>query len=177
MPLTETTLIALDAQVHEPMRFAGPYFDADAQADAVELLAAHDAVVFGRETFVAFEAAWANGSGFFADQIRALPKYVISSTLDTTHWEHSEILRGDGVSLVPALRDRHPRGLITYGHGRLSRALLAAGLTTRVRFNLHPVLAGGDAAPLQQEETTALQLVGTRRRGSGVVVLDYRTKD
>ncbi len=61
-----------------------------------------------------------------------------------------------------------------YGHGQLSRTLLANGLIDRVRFNLHPVVVGGDAEPLQQH-TSAFRLIGARTRDSGVVVLDYLT--
>jgi dihydrofolate reductase len=175
--LFETTLISLDGQVHEPMRFAAPYFDADAQGDAVEVLDSHDAVLFGRTTFEAFQAAWADQTGGFADRLRATRKYVISSSLTEARWDNTEILGGDGASVVAGLKARHERGLVLYGHGRLSRALLTARLTTHLRFNLHPVIAGGGAEPLQQDQTAALRLIGARRRGSGVVVLDYRTED
>jgi dihydrofolate reductase len=175
--LFETTLLSLDGQVHEPMRFAAPYFDADAQGDAVEVLADHDAVLFGRATFEAFQDAWADETGPFAERIRAMKKYVISSSLTEAPWENTEILSGDGASVVSALKARHERGLVTYGHGRLSRSLLSAELTTQLRFNLHPVIAGGSAEPLRQDQTAPLRLIGVRRRDSGVVVLDYRTKD
>ena len=56
--IVETTLISLDGHVADPMSFARPYFDGDAQADALELLQAHDAIVFGRRTFEALGAAW-----------------------------------------------------------------------------------------------------------------------
>ena len=175
-PLLETTLISLDGQVHEPMRFAAPYFDADAEGDAVEVLDSHDAVLFGRSTFEAFQEGWADRSGPFADRIKAMKKYVITSTLAETRWDNTEIVSGDGVSVAAGLRARHERGLVTYGHGRLSRSLLAAQLTTQVRLNLHPVIAGGGAEPLHQDQTAALRLIGARRRESGVVVLDYQTK-
>jgi dihydrofolate reductase len=172
--LFETTLISLDGQVHEPMRFAGPYFDADALGDAVAVLDDHDAVLFGRSTFEAFQAAWADQTGEFADRLRATQKYVLSSSLTEARWENTSIIGGgDVASIVAGLKARHERGLVIYGHGRLSRSLLAARLTTHLRLNLHPVIAGGDTVPLQQDEAAALHLIGARSRGSGVVVLDY----
>ncbi|MCW3063915.1 MAG: hypothetical protein JWN32_1087 [Solirubrobacterales bacterium] len=173
--IVETTLMSLDGQVRDPMRFAMPYFDADAQADALELLQAHDAMVFGRRTFEALGAAWEGQSGEFADRINAIRKYVVSSTLTEADWGNSQIVTGDPVTEVKALKDEHERGLVTYGHGQLSRALLANGLIDVVRFNVHPVVVGGDAEPLQ-EQTNAFTLTGARTRGSGVVVLTYRTK-
>jgi dihydrofolate reductase len=173
--IVETTLMSLDGQVRDPMRFALPYFDADAQADALELLQAHDAMVFGRRTFEALGAAWAGQSGAFADRINTIPKYVVSSTLTEAAWGNSQIVTGDPVTAVKALKEQHERGLVTYGHGQLSRTLLANGLIDVVRFNVHPVVAGGVPEPLQ-EQASAFTLTGARTRDSGVVVLTYRTK-
>jgi dihydrofolate reductase len=173
--MAETTLLSLDGQVRDPMRFAMPYFDADAQRDALDLLEAHDAMIFGRATFEVLGAAWANQSGEFADRLNAIPKYVVSSTLTQANWSNSSIVGGDPVKQVEALKDQHPRGLVIYGHGQLSRTLLAHGLTDTVRFNLHPVVAGGEAEPLQPD-TSEFQLISARTRDSGVVVLDYVTK-
>jgi dihydrofolate reductase len=174
--LVETILISLDGQVQDPMRFAMPYFDADAQNDAIDLLDSHDAMVFGRATFEVLAAAWASQSGEFADRLNTIPKYVVSSTLAEAAWSNSSILSGDPVPQVGALKQRHERGLVIYGHGRLSRTLIASGLIDTVRFNLHPVVVGGDAEPLQPDRSE-FQLISARTRGSGVVVLDYLTSD
>lgn len=171
----ETTLISLDGHVDDPMRFAMAYFDADAQADALELLDAHDAIVFGRRTFEALGTAWAGQSGEFADRINAIRKYVVSSTLTEAEWTNSHVVTGDPVTAVRALKQQHERGLVTYGHGELSRTLLANGLTDVVRFNVHPVLVGEATEPLQ-DQTRALTLTGARTRDSGVVVLTYRVQ-
>jgi dihydrofolate reductase len=173
--LVETTLLSLDGQVRDPMRFALPYFDADAQSDAIDLLEGHDAMIFGRATFEVLRAAWADRFGEFADRLNAIPKYVFSSTLTQTSWSNSSIVGGDPITQVEVLKEQHARGLVIYGHGRLSRTLLASGLIDMVRFNLHPVVVGGEAAPLQPD-TSAFRLISARRRASGVVVLDYLTK-
>jgi dihydrofolate reductase len=171
--IVETTLISLDGHVEDPMSFAMPYFDADAQADALELLRSHDAMVFGRRTFEMLGAAWAGQSGEFADRINTIPKYVVSSTLTDAKWGNSHIVTGDPVTEIEALKEQHERGLVTYGHGKLSRTLLANGLIDMIRFNLHPVLVGGATEPLQEQSST-FTLTSTRTRDSGVVVLTYR---
>jgi dihydrofolate reductase len=173
--IMETTLISLDGQVEDPMRFAARYFDADAETDALALLEEHDAMVFGRRTFEALGAAWAGQSGAFADRINAIPKYVVSSTLTDVNWPNSTIVTGDPVAAVTALKHQHGRGLVTYGHGRLSRTLLDSGLIDSVRFSVHPVVVGGASPPLQAR-TSDFTLVGARTRNSGVVVLSYRTQ-
>ena len=102
-----------------------------------------------------------------------MPKYVVSSTLTEARWGNSHIVTGDPVTGVKTLKQQHDRGLVTYGHGELSRTLLANGLVDVLRFNLHPVVVGGAAEPLQ-EETSAFSLTSARTRASGVVVLTYR---
>ncbi|WP_426504439.1 dihydrofolate reductase family protein [Dactylosporangium sp. McL0621] len=173
--LVATVLTSLDGQVDEPMRFAGPYFDADAQDEAAQILDDCVGVLFGRRTYDAFAGAWSGASGAFADRINALPKYVVSATLDRTQWSNSHLLSGDAAGAVAALKQRSAGGLAVYGLGRLTRTLLTHGLVDRVRFNVHPVLAGGPPAdaglPL---EAFALQAV--RARASGVVVLDYTAR-
>jgi dihydrofolate reductase len=167
-----TVITSLDGQVTEPMRFAAPYFDADAAGAAADLLDGCDGVLFGRHTFEAFAGAWSTASGVFADRLNAMTKYVVSSTLEQTGWTNSHILRGDPILEVTSLRDRLPAGLMIYGLGRLSRTLLAHGLIDRIRFNVHPLLAGGGwvAADLPAQ---GMRLRNARARASGVVVLDY----
>jgi len=166
-----TVITSLDGQVTEPMRFAAPYFDADAAAEAAELLDGCDGVLFGRHTFEAFAGAWAAASGVFADRLNAMPKYVVTSAPDRTGWANSHVLRGDPIAEVTALRDRSRAGLMIYGLGRLTRTLLAHGLIDRVRFNVHPLLAGGEWAAAH-----GMSLRGARARASGVVVLDYAVR-
>jgi dihydrofolate reductase len=132
-------------------------------------------MIFGRVTFEALGAAWAHQSGEFADRINAIPKYVVSCTLTEARWSNSSIVGGDPVKQVEALKNQHARGLVIYGHGQLSRTLLAEGLIDTVRFNLHPVLVGGQAEPLAPD-TSEFHLISARTRDSGVVVLDYVTK-
>jgi dihydrofolate reductase len=173
--IVATTLISLDGQVDEPMRFAAPFFDAEALADAAEILDASDGVLFGRATYEAFARAWAGRSGVYADRLRAVTKYVVSSTTTDIDWERSELLSADPISDIATLTQRHGKRLVVYGHGRLTQTLLTAGLIDRYRFNLHQVWAGDGFRPVATSPVD-LELTNVRRRGSGVVVLDYATR-
>jgi hypothetical protein len=44
------------------------------------------ALLLGRVTYEAMVAAWPNMEGELADTLNALPKFVVSSTLETTSW-------------------------------------------------------------------------------------------
>jgi dihydrofolate reductase len=170
-----TVLTSLDGQVAEPMRFAAPYFDADAQDEAARILDDCSGVLFGRRTYEAFAAVWPTAPGPFAERINARPKYVVSSTLDRADWANSHLVHGDPVAGVAALKEKESGGLAIYGLGRLTRTLLAHGLVDRIRFNVHPLLAGGPA-DAANPGAGAFTLVTARSRPSGVVVLDYTVR-
>ncbi|GAA3453427.1 dihydrofolate reductase family protein [Dactylosporangium matsuzakiense] len=170
-----TVLTSLDGRTDDPMRFAGPYFDADAQDEAAHVLDGCAGVLFGRRTYEAFAGAWPGASGAFADRINALPKYVVAARLDRTRWSNSHLLSGDAAGAVAALKQRSAGGLAIYGLGRLTRTLLGHGLVDRVRFNVHPVLAGGPPAE-GDDRPEAFALQSARTRASGVVVLDYAVR-
>src|SRR5213080_4780681 len=63
-----------------------------------------DALLLGRVTYEGFAAAWPSREGEFADKFNTMPKYVVSSTLDTAGWNNSTVLKGDAVEEVSKLK-------------------------------------------------------------------------
>src|SRR5215207_9243088 len=59
-----------------------------------------DALLLGRITYDGFAAAWPSMEGEFADKFNAMPKYVVSSTLENPEWNNSTVLEGDVVEEV-----------------------------------------------------------------------------
>src|SRR5204862_6310226 len=56
---------------------------------------ASEALLLGRVTYEGFAAAWPSREGEFADKFHSMPKYVVSSTLETAEWNNSTILQGN----------------------------------------------------------------------------------
>jgi dihydrofolate reductase len=87
-------------------------------------------------------------SGFAADEsgmaeLTAQPKVVFSSTLDTPlAWPNTELVSGDPVEAVRALKRTATLPLRTIGSLTLARTLLAAGLVDRYRVVVFPVITG-----------------------------------
>ena len=102
-----------------------PYFDPEAMGPAIdEVMAATDALLFGRRTWQVMAAAWPERAGDpFADRMNEIPKYVASRTLgeDDLTWSDSTLLPADDViGAVRELRERD--GERAAGHGqRLAR--------------------------------------------------------
>src|SRR4030095_3621659 len=63
-----------------------------------------EALLLGRVTYEGFAAAWPSREGEFADKFNNMPKYVVSSTLESPDWNNSTVLKGDVVDEVTKLK-------------------------------------------------------------------------
>lgn len=77
------------------------------------------------------------------DYLSRMPKVVFSSTLEEPlAWRNTELIRGDAVEAVSAIKLSADRPLRTLGSLSLCRALLRAGLVDRFRVVIFPVITG-----------------------------------
>jgi dihydrofolate reductase len=60
-------------------------------------LTASDAQLLGRVTYEGFAKAWPTmeGTGAFGEKMNAMPKFVVSSTLENPEWTNTTVLEGD----------------------------------------------------------------------------------
>src|SRR5262245_32228236 len=86
--------------------------------------AASDALLFGRRTYDAFAPVWPHVEGEFADMFNALPKYVVSSTLESPEWSNTTVLRGDVAQEVAKLREQYERDVVVHGSPPLVQTLI-----------------------------------------------------
>ena len=63
--------------------WSAPFFDPEVMGSAIgDVMARTDALLFGRRTWDGMAAAWPERAGDpYADQMNAIPKYVVSRTL------------------------------------------------------------------------------------------------
>src|ERR687888_1792171 len=64
------------------------------------------AFLLGRRSYEWLAARWPSRSGELADRLNAVPKYVVSSTLEDPEWNNSTVLAGEVVDEVSKLRQR-----------------------------------------------------------------------
>jgi dihydrofolate reductase len=172
--ILESTRVSLDGVIGNLQSWGMDYLDADALQAAANQLANSDAMLMGRNTYHALSAAWSTRDGDFADKINAIRKYVISSTLESTEWTNSAILKGDVVAEVTKLKEQGGRDLVVYGHGPLGQTLLENGLLDEIRLSVHPIIVGSGTLFFRQAKQKApLKLVDSQSLASGVVVLTY----
>ena len=157
--------------------WGAPYASAIDPSAGSDGLSPTTAYLFGRRTYDSMAAFWpyAPADNPFAAHLTATPKYVASATLTEPGWQNTEVLRGDLVGEVAALKRTGEGDIVILGSGQLARTLMAAGLVDRLQLFVHPLLLGtgkrlfGDlptprALTLEHCSTTAL----------GSVVLTYR---
>jgi len=121
---------------------------AEAENEQLRMMASVGAIVLGRNTYAMFAAYWPDAdprNERIAGPINALPKFVVSSTLASAPWGDRgdiDILCGDGVASLRALRKRIEDDIIVWGSLTLTDALLRAGEVDILRLRVVPVLIG-----------------------------------
>ncbi|MEU1840330.1 dihydrofolate reductase family protein [Micromonospora chersina] len=125
-----------------------PYFDENMGRAVGEDYDTADVMLIGRETYDSFAGAWpdreaAGGEdAVFAKQLGDMRKVVVSRQQLEFSWRNSELIKGDLLDAVAALKaDAGSRGILIPGSISVVQQLLAAGLVDELRLLVHPVAA------------------------------------
>ncbi|MCX4095490.1 dihydrofolate reductase family protein [Nocardia sp. alder85J] len=135
------------------------------------------ALLLGRRTYEWFATRWAPRPGDWADRLRALPKYVVASAaLDGPDWNQVEVVKGDVVEEVSALKARVDGEVVVYGSRLLVQALLAHDLVDELRLTTFPYLLGSGARLFDEigPAMRPLNLVASRAIGTTLALRTYR---
>lgn len=118
------------------------------------------------------QEGWGDAEREYAEAWRAMPKWVVSRTLDAVG-PNATLLGPDLEAEIRALKEKHD-GIIEVAGPELAHGL--AGLIDEYRMYMHPVVAGkgkryfaGPMAPLK--------LAGSEMIGESVIRLRYVPKD
>ncbi|HEY7136880.1 MAG TPA: dihydrofolate reductase family protein [Acidimicrobiia bacterium] len=160
-----------------------PYFDVEAMGPALgEVMAQTEALLFGRRTWDVMAGAWPARAGDpFADQMNAIPKYVVSRTLRAddaaSRWNNTTLLGGDdAMDQVRKLRASGGDGAIqVMGSASLALQLVEHDLVDEYRLMLEPILLGGGKSIFPRDgRARPLELVSVAQAGTGVLICTYR---
>lgn len=182
-----STNMSLDGVVQDPdgeegfsrggwfNRFGGNDLQEWAQLETAEALST-EALLLGRRSYDWFAPRWASRPGEWADRLRSIPKYVVSSTrADAAEWENSVVLTGDAVEEVAKLRQIAQGDVVVYGSYQLGRALIEHDLVDELRLVVFPVMVGaGQRLFGDTSDTRPMRLAGIRAIGDGLVLLTYQ---
>ena len=133
-----------------------------------------EALLLGRVTYEGFAKAWPTRDGEFADKFNAMPKYVVSSTLENPEWNNSTVLKGDVAEEVGKLRQEHDGDIVVHGSPQLVQTLIEHDLVDELRLMVFPVVLGtGKGLFCETSDKKTLRLVDSKVVGDGVAILTY----
>jgi dihydrofolate reductase len=133
-----------------------------------------EALLLGRVTYEGFAKAWPTREGEFADKFNAMPKYVVSSTLEKPDWNNSTVLNGDAVNEVAKLKQELDGDIVVHGGARLAQTLLGHDLVDELRLMVYPVVLGtGKRLFGETSDKKPLKVVDSKVVGDGVTILTY----
>jgi dihydrofolate reductase len=136
-----------------------------------------EALLMGRRSYEWFVArGWASRSGPWADRLRILPKYVVTSAaLDGPGWSNATVLTGDVTTAVSKLKEQVNGDIVVYGSGRLARTLIEHDLADEFRLMTYPVVVGaGERLFAETSRVKAMHLVDSRIIGDGLAFVTYQ---
>ncbi|MCU1626928.1 MAG: bifunctional deaminase-reductase domain protein [Pseudonocardia sp.] len=146
--IVSTLFISLDgvAEIAEDWHF--PYFDENMGRAVDEDYTAADVLLLGRVTYDSFAGAWPDresageDDAAFAKSLGDRRKIVASRTPLDFPWRNSELIEGELVEAVTALKtDPGVQSILIPGSISVVQQLLAAGLVDELRLLVHPVAA------------------------------------
>ena len=180
-----TTNMTLDGVVQDPdgqegsehggwfERFGGPDLAPWAEHETAETQAA-SALLLGRTSDAWFGSRWSTRTTAWADLLNRLPKYVVSSTLESPRWTNATVLSGDLVKEVEAVKEAHDGDILVYASYQLVRALLEHGLADELRLVVFPVVVGGGKRLFGDAvDPKGLRLTEARQLGENLSFLSY----
>jgi dihydrofolate reductase len=167
--------MSLDGVVENPA-WTFRYWNDEIAKFKFDELFASDALLLGRVTYQGFAAAWPSRTDEegYADRMNGLPKYVVSTTLETAEWNNSHLITENIAEAVSSLKRQSGQNILIFGSATLIHTLMRHDLIDEYRLLVYPVVLGKGQRLFDDESKVDLKLVETKVFSSGVVALIYQ---
>jgi dihydrofolate reductase len=169
--------ITLDGVVEAPEKWNMAYFNEEMGAAVGAQTAKSDTMLLGRNTYETFAATFGpqGDDDPMAAIMNNLPKYVVSTTLDTADWKNSTVIKGDIAEQITALKGQDGKDITVSGSPTLVRWLVEKGLLDELQLMVHPLVLGEGAQLFPSGSARSpLTLVDVKPFSTGVVLTTYR---
>ncbi|WP_374675127.1 dihydrofolate reductase family protein [Ideonella sp.] len=181
-PLIVSEFVTLDGVMEAPggepghlhTGWAVPFMGEDQVAWKLREAEQAGALLLGRVTYESFAGAWPGRSGAFADRMNALPKHVVSTTLQPPLWAGTRLIRDDIAGQVAALKQADGGPLLVAGSRMLVHSLLAHDLVDEIHLLVFPVAVGSGRRLFPETPVmTRLALRHAEAFANGVMLHQY----
>jgi dihydrofolate reductase len=169
--------VSLDGVMESPEEWAFSYSNDGMEEANASGMAASDALLLGRVTYEQMAAYWSNQSASvpIVDYLNSVPKFLVSTTLDTVEWQNSTLIEGDVAEETTKLKQQPGKDIAILGSGTLVRSLLKDDLLDELRLIIHPIVLGSGKRLFEDGgDRKALELVDSKIFDTGVLYLTYR---
>jgi dihydrofolate reductase len=170
-----TEFISLDGVMADPHEWSFPYWNEEIATIKQDELNASDALLLGRVTYEGFAASWpgrTDDTGF-ADKFNTMPKYVVSTTLESVDWEGSVLIRDNIADEIRNVKQRTQNDIAVHGSGMLADYLRRNNLIDIYRLLVYPLVLGAGKRLFDETSNAKLELVESRPTSTGVVLMTY----
>ena len=172
--------ISLDGVVEAPDQWHFPYFNDEMGQAVGRVMGDADTFLLGRKTYDSFAGAWperelaGEEDAEFAKNLGDARKVVVShQDLDFT-WRNSEVLNGDLVEGVTALKNEEGGDIAMSGSPSVVRQLLDAGLLDELHLLVHPIVVRKGIRLFEDGQAPLpLKLIASKTFETGVLDLVY----
>ena len=134
-----------------------------------------EAQLLGRRTYEGFAAAWPGRTdeAGFADKMNSMPKYVVSTTLESADWNNTTMLRS--LDDVAKAKDDVDGVMLVAGSAQLVQGLLERDLVDELRLMVFPVVLGtGKRLWGETSDKKTFTLADSKTVGEGIAILTFR---
>lgn len=154
-----------------------PFWDDEIGKVKHDELFASDTLLYGRVTYQLFAAQWmerTTDETGFADRLYAMPKYVVSTTLEKAEWHNSSVIKTNVMAEIKTLKEQSGEDILVAGSSTLVQTLREHDLVDEYRLMVFPILWGRGKRFFWDGNKANLKLVDTKTFGSGVMFHTYQ---
>jgi len=153
-----------------------PYWHDDIGAHFFDAMSKADAFLLGRKTWQIHGGAFEPMKGDpFADALNNIPKYVVSTTLDSpSAWRKSTIIRDDVVGSIRRLKEQPGRNILLDGSSVLAKTLAENDMVDEYSLHVYPIVLGSGKRLFPEGKRLDMTLVEATPLPTGVVFTRYR---
>ena len=128
-------------------------------------------------SYESFEVAFAqpDENNPFSFKMYGMEKYVISSSLEQTGLNKTEIITDDIVDTIRSSKATEGKGILVNGSGTIEQFLLQNNLVDEIQLLMNPTIMGnGRQLFTYFGERKNMELLHVQRFASGILALRYR---
>jgi dihydrofolate reductase len=182
--IVSNVFISLDGVIDGLEDWHFPYFNDEMGAAVDAVFRPADTLLLGRTTYEDHAAAWpereeaGDEDAEFAKMFGDARKLVVSRHQPQLTWRNSELLHGELIEAVTALKQQPGGTIAISGSISIVRQLLAAGLLDELHLLVHPIAVRKGTRLFEQGETPIpLRLLSSEAFDTGVLHLVYGPAD